>query len=151
MVHDEVYEFLCSVRLARQEIRRCRETIAELEDSANRITAVWKDAPGGSGDVHKDGVMIALADQRAKLLEQEQEYAKRLLDVEAFIGRMANPAYRTVLTLRYVRLLPWPRVVDAMWAEDAGLNYSERHVWRLHGKALAEARRQWNREKKEEQ
>jgi hypothetical protein len=151
MIRDETYEFLCSVRLARMEIRRCRETVAELEDSAARITTAWKDVPGGGGDVHKDATLIALADQRRKLLGREQEYARRLLEVEAFIREIPDPTYRAILELRYVRLLSWPRIVDELWSMDAGLNYSESHVFRLHGRALVAARKLWAEKHKEVQ
>lgn len=141
MIRDETYAFLCSLRLAREEIQLCKERTQELEDAVRRITAAWKEAPGGSGDVHKDSTVIALADQRAKLLQREKEYAQQMLKVEAFIDRLENPDHRAILRLRYVRQLPWSRVVEGL--HQYGLYYTDRHVTRLHGKALLEARKLW--------
>ncbi len=144
----DVVEFLGSLRVARQEIHLCRERIAELEDANTRITTAWKEAPTGSGDVHKDATVIALADKRAELLAMEKEYADQMLAVEQFISRLENTTYRTILELRYVKLLRWPQVQKSM--EDAGLWYSFRYVMRLHGKALVAARRLWNTERRNE-
>ena len=144
----DVVEFLDSLRVARQEIHLCRERIAELEDANTRITTAWKEAPTGGGDVHKDATVIALADKRAELLALEKDYADQMLAVEQFIARLDDPVYRTILELRYVKLLRWPKVHQKM--EDAGLWYSYRHMTRLHGQALAAARRLWNTDMKGE-
>jgi hypothetical protein len=148
MRQDALTEFLCSLRLARQEIRLCRERIEELENAAARITAAWKEAPGGRGDVHKDATVIALADKRSELLEQERAYAEQMLAVESFISRLEDPVYRAILELRYVKLLRWPQVVEELKKRDVW--YTDRHVARLHGQALAAARRLWNADMKGE-
>ena len=148
MRQDELTAFLCSLRLARQELHLCRERVAELENAATRITAAWKDAPGGQGDVHKDATLIALADKRAELLEQERTYAEQMLAVESFISRLEDPVYRAILELRYVKLLRWPLVTEALQKQN--ICYTDRHVTRLHGQALAAARRLWNEEHKED-
>jgi hypothetical protein len=147
MIRDDTRAFLDSLQECRAEVQLCRDRIRELENAATRITTAWKEAPGGGGDVHKDDVMIALADQRQKLLDREKECGRRMTEISAFIDRVEGFTYRTILSLRYVDGLSWPEVTAHL--ESWGVWYSERHVTRLHGQALAAARRLWAREHKE--
>lgn len=148
-MRDEVRDFLDSLGRYREEISLCQSRILELMNAATRITTAWKDAPGGGGDTHRDGALAALADQKQKLLEQEVRYAEQMMAVTEFIGRISSTTYRAILILRYVRQLPWPALTEAL-KKDFNIYYSERQVTRLHGRALAEARRIWAEEHKEE-
>jgi hypothetical protein len=148
-MRDEVRDFLDSLGRCRKAISLCQTRIRELENAATRITTAWKEAPGGGGDVHRDGTLAALADQRQKLLEQEVRYAEQMMAVTEFISRVDHSTYQAILTLRYVQQLPWPALTEAL-KKDFGIYYSERQVTRLHGRALAEARRIWAEEHKEE-
>lgn len=147
---DETRTFLESVGKCREQEALAERRIEQLTTAATRITAAWKDVPGGgSGDVHKDDVLIALADQKAKLLEARRQYAAQVLAVDAFIDRIEGESYRAILELRYVECLPWAMVVEAL--KDMGLWYSASRVYQLHGKALQAARRLWEEDHKEEQ
>lgn len=148
-MRDEVRDFLDSLGRCRKAISLCQTRIRELENAATRITTAWKEAPGGGGDVHRDGTLAALADQRQKLLEQEVRYAEQMMAVTEFISRVDHSTYQAILTLRYVQQLPWPALTEAL-KKEFNIYYSERQVTRLHGRALAEARRIWAEEHKEE-
>ena len=140
--YDPAREFLESVKEARFEQNRSYRKFVELDAQCQSITSKWADTPGGGQeDPHKDALWAALADQRdqfwckyrmAKLQEQE---------VEQFISTLGDPVHRAILTLRYVDLLPWPRVVDEL--EQCGIFYSARQIFRLHGDALQSARTTW--------
>ena len=137
-----VREFLESYREANLEHRRCKWRIKQLEEQAESITASMRDTPGGgSSDPHKDGLLIAIADQQIKLTELKLEAAARQLEVELFTEKLEDPTHRIILQLRYCDLLPWPDVNEAM--KKFNLYYSERHTHRLHDAAIEAADRLW--------
>jgi hypothetical protein len=136
-------EFLRSVREARIEKRRCAFRLEELRTQAEKVTAAYGAlAPGGSSDDHKDALLIAAAEQGEKLLRREQEYLRRIEAVEDFISELPDVRHRTVLRLRYIDGLRWDDVLTGL--REYGMQYEPRHMYRLHGSALAEARRMWD-------
>jgi len=148
-MRDEVRDFLDSLRESQMELAVLHEQIEQLTAAATRVTTTWKEAPVSShGDPHKDGTMVALADAKTRLTEEELRYAQRIIDVTDFIGRIESVTYRLILTLRYINCKSWPEVTAAL--EQDGVYYTDRHVRRLHGKALNAARRLWAEEHKEE-
>lgn len=135
-------DFLRSVRVTRIEVRRCEARLAELRSQCEKVTAGYGPmTPGGSGDLHRDSLLIELAEQTNELYDS----IRRLLEwgrmVETFIGTLPDEKQRTVLRLRYVDSLGWKRVQTEM--QGYGFYYEERQVYRLHGAALAEARRRF--------
>lgn len=77
--------------------------------------------------------------------EKELESYRR---VEAFLNRIPDGTYRTILRRRYLDVgLSWTEIRDRL-AED-GLYYSERHITRLHTQAVEAAQMLWNREREE--
>lgn len=139
--NQSVKEFLLSAGVAWQKAKESEEKILFLTDAANHITTTLSLAPGGGGDVHKDGVMIQLADRMAELREQEQEYLRRVSLVSAFIDLLPTTAHRVLLHLRYVEMLPWSKVRARL--PEYKIFYEQRQVYRLHGEALAAARAKW--------
>jgi len=133
-------EFLRSVREARVETRRCEFRLEELRAQCEKVTASYGPLmPGGGGDDHKDGLLAAAAEQAGELNERRVYYLRRQWLVEQFITRVPEPKHRVILRLRYVDLLRWDGVLSGM--QEYGLYYSERGMFKLHGEALAEARR----------
>ena len=59
----QVEEFLDSAREAEQEIERLEEKLMRLEARARRVTAVYRQAGGGSGNGPED-VWVQLVQQR---------------------------------------------------------------------------------------
>jgi len=132
-------DFLRSVREARIEKRRCEFRLEELRAQCEKVTASYGPlAPGGSGDGHKDGLLVTVAQETDELLRLTQVYIRRIHDVEQFISTLDDVKHRTVLRLRYVDGLRWDAVSAGM--KEYGLYYSERGMYKLHGEALAEAR-----------
>lgn len=138
---DPAREFLESVKDARFVQRRCERKLEELDSRCTAMTARITGVPGGGGDVHKDDALIALAQTRAELKEAQALASLREREVERFINGLPDVRHRVILTLYYVDLLTWPRVVEEMG--KCGLYYSERHVFRIHGEALQAARELW--------
>lgn len=130
-------ELLQSVKTSRMEIRRCEYRIRQLEDQARSITAQASGMPSGSGDPHRDSTLIAIADMQTSLQLLKTEYAQSILKAERLIERIPNATYRLLLSLRYLDLMPWAAVQEelAECGEDFGMPW----VYKLHGRALAEA------------
>ena len=140
---DPVRSFLESVRTARFIQRQCELKLEQLDAACTSTTARLSGMPGGgSGDVHKDGPLVALAQTEEDLRQAYQDAKRKEREVEKFIEQLADVRHRAVLTMYYVNLMKWPRVVDEL--EKCGMYYSERHVFRLHGEALQAARILWS-------
>lgn len=141
--HDPAREFLESVRDAKFVQRRCELKLEQLEAECTSITARLSAEPGGGkSDVHKDAPLVALAQTRTDLKNAYMAVKQREKEVEDFINKLDDVRHRAVLSLHYVDLMKWPRVVDEM--EKCGLYYSDRHIFRLHGDALQAARNLWD-------
>lgn len=133
--------FLRSVKEARIEKRRCEHRLEELRSQCERMTAAYGPSTGGGGEVHKDALLIAAAEQSEVLRRKAAAYVGRICAVEEFIAELPDVRQRTILRLRYVDLLGWNAVREGL--QEYGLYYEDRQMFRLHGAALAEARRRF--------
>ena len=133
-------EFLRSVREAKMEQARCEARLAALSAQTQRLTASYGTVPkGGSADRHRDDAMIAVAEQVDEVLAASAKYLQLIGQVERFVIGLPDARHRAVLRLRYVDGLKWTAVAEGLKAY--GLYYDMRQVFRLHGDALASARR----------
>lgn len=138
--------FLSSVRHARLEQERLTERVLELEAQCTRLTAQTCQTPGG-GNSDTQMQWSVLADERRRLTMQMYRAQQQERAVQAFIDRVQPELYRDILTLRYIDLRSWPETAELM--SKAGGPQSERHIQRLHGAALLEAQRVWDKEEAE--
>ncbi len=135
-------EFLRSVREARVEARRCEQRLDEIRAQCERITPNYGPLLPGGGDDHHDALLIAATEQARTLYDRRQELLWQINLVEAFISELSDARLRSVLRLRYVDCMRWEDVVKGM--RVYGYYYDLRHVTRLHGRALNEARKAWD-------
>lgn len=138
---DPARDFLSSAREAKIEYTRIRRRIAELESQATKCTASLSGMPGGGGGGGMESLWAALADERRNLTLAAEEELNRYHAVDRFIRKLDDPVHRIVLRLHYLDGFRWPQVQKEM--EKEGYYYCERHITRLHGEALKEARRIW--------
>ena len=117
-------DFLRSVKEARIEKRRCEFRLEELRSQCERMTAAYGPSTGGGGELHKDALLI-----------------RRIAVVEDFIATLPDVRQRTILRLRYIDVLGWNSVREGL--QEYGLYYEDRQMFRLHGAALAEARKRF--------
>lgn len=137
---DPVREFLMSASRAHVEACTLRRKIERLTAQIERITPAYSLVPS-SGGADRDAALVALADltqeYQNKLIAAEHTEAR----VSAFVSSVPGEDNREVLYLRYCEGLSWPEVLRAMQADRCC--YSERQMYRIHGRALAEARIKW--------
>lgn len=137
---DPVREFLNSATEAKLEIMRHRMRAEELECRCTKVTASMSGMPGG-GNSDAQQLWATLADERTKEREAEKRETETYRQVEEFINKLPNSDHRAVLRLRYLNGMGWVNVQMKLY--EAGIFYSERHIYRLHGDALEAARELW--------
>ena len=144
---DDLREFLESARWAHAKAARLSRKVEDLETQVLRITPAYTGMPrGGGGDI--SAPWVTLAQLRADYIEEKVRAERLEKEVADFVDSLPTPEFREVLYLRYCERLRWPEVVKRMSTD--GLYYSDRHVFRLHGRALNEAREKWKEKKDEE-
>jgi len=132
---DPVREFLDSYWEMRKESARLERRIEELSAQTERVTAQLTGMPRGGGD-GANLVWDALIDTKDRAGKNLKAVLDREAEIEEFILMMDGPLLRQLLRYKYLELLTYEQIA-------AEMNYSERHVRRLHGRALQEARRTW--------
>ena len=112
-------DFLRSVREAKIEMRRCEYRMEELRSQCEKTTPGYGGTVvGGSGDDHKDSLMIAVAEHVTKLRGKAEAYIRRVMLAEDFIDTLPEPRQRIILRLRYIDLLKWEDVLPESRAKD---------------------------------
>lgn len=138
---DQVREFLESAKWARAKASRLARKIAQLTTQVEHITPGYSGMPSGGGSADVSAPWVALAQLREDYLNEKLKAEQREKEVSDFVDSLPTPASREILQLKYCLGLRWPEVVEQL--QNTGLCYSERQVYRLHGKALNEAREKW--------
>ena len=144
---DSVREFLESAKWAHAKAVRLSRKIEQLKTQVEHVTPSYSGMPGG-GTTDPSSAWVKLAMLKAEYEEELVLAEQREKAVLGFIESLPTPLYREVLILRYCEGLRWPAVVKAL--EKTGSYYSDRHVFKIHGRALNEARELW-KEKGNEQ
>lgn len=138
----DILKFLKQIRTKRRELGILENSIQELR---------FMLMPSGIRyDLDKvqtspeDRLSQSVADLVAVERRQKRQIDRLMSDIakaEKLIETMPTPEYRELIRLRYVsgglKLMTWEQVAEQM-------GYSADHVrGKLHGKAIAEARRVW--------
>lgn len=145
---DPARAFLSSVVEARLEARRLGFRARRLEAQATKVTTALTGMPAGNSD--RGNLLAALADMQASCAAARVRAEQQEQKVAEFISRLENPTSRMILKLRYCDCLDWlehprRRTVQGELAK-AGLYYEKTQIFRLHGRALNEARELYKKE-----
>ena len=144
---DSVREFLESAKWAHAKAARISRKIEQLTTQVEHITPSYSGMPGG-GSADVSAAWVTLAQLRSDYEDELARAEAQEKSVADFIESMPTPLYRELLHYRYCLGLRWPAVIEAL--QSTGSYYSDRHVFKLHGRALNEARQIW-KEKENEQ
>ena len=134
----QVEEFLDSAREAEQEIERLEEKLMRLEARARRVTAVYRQTGGGSGNGPED-VWVQLVQQRGRLAQRMQAAAQQQEQVEEFLTRLGQVRLREILRLRFLNYLTIEEAAKRM-------GYSYDAAKKLSARAMRAARTIWQAE-----
>ena len=140
---DPVREFLNSVLEARIEVKRIERKLKVLEARVLNITSQLTGMPSG-GAADRNAVLAAYSDISHDYYERLIEAEKREVEVSDFINRLPTSDSRIILKLRYVDCKKWPKVLVEL--NKAGRDISSDWMFKLHGRALNEARELYNKE-----
>jgi len=76
-----------------------------------------------------ENALLRVMEQEERLDAEIDQLTAKRLEIEKAIAAVPNEVQREVLTRRYLLYQKWEVIAEAM-------NYSERHIRRLHGYAL---------------
>ena len=145
---EEVKDFLGSVLRAKFAYYRCLRQAEELEERCTSLSSPLSSEGGrGTADVHKDNLLIALADKTTLLPKLYEKWTDAEWEVDNFLDGITDVRHRAILKLRYVDMLRWPKIEQEL--KKIGIFYEIRQIHNLHGDALNEARDLWNQRKED--
>ena len=140
--YDECRVFLESYKELRVEEDRLADTIRRLWEQNTRITARYSGMPGGGGGESFDSGNVAMGDAIDRANARYNLMQVRKEEITEFIDGVEGDLNRSILRLRYLRMMTWEEISRAL--SKAGYKlYEERQLRRLHGHALNAARKHW--------
>jgi len=122
------------LRSYQKHIRRIRRIESDLEEIASmkQYPSMKNDgmprASGGSGDL--SGYAAVVDAKERELKEEKESRVRSYQEIGECIDSVQSEKERDVLHYRYIKGLDWYEIAEKM-------NYSERQIHRLHGRALA--------------
>lgn len=111
-----------------------RELLEEIEDIRSRYTGhaiQYSDMPKATGGDHDLSDYMAEAEKvLSKLEARRAEIFEAYTIIDSAVQKIANLSERNVMRYRYLLGYEWETIADRM-------GYGLRHVYRIHGDALA--------------
>jgi hypothetical protein len=102
-----------------------------LRQTAAKATSAMSITPGGGYDVHRmEATIVRMVDLEAEINGDIDRLVDLKREIAAKIKAVERPEYRIVLERRYLCYESWEQI-----AVDLG--YDIRHIYRIHGEALA--------------
>ena len=123
--------FLSQARHIDVQINSKLEELYSLKAMAEKVTTTYQsDMVDGSRDVHKrEGIICKIIDLQNEINSNIDQLVDLKISIRQIIESLPDMEGRTVLNLRYVRLLKWQEVADTM-------GYSLRRVHNFHDRAI---------------
>lgn len=129
MTTDEVKSYLRQAYKLDKRLQ-CEQMKLEKLRAAVEYRSPAFDGIGCSGDGNTIGRAVESILERAKHVnELTVTYAQKYADIERTIRSVDDDTLEEVLELRYLQYMKWEEIAQCM-------NYTERRVLQLHGKAL---------------
>ncbi len=124
-------EFLSQARHIDVQINNKLEELSYLKALAEKVTTTYRsDMVDGSRDVHKrEEIICKIITLQNEINLDIDQLVDLKISIRQIIESLPDMEGRTVLNLRYVRLLKWQEVADTM-------GYSLRRVHNFHDRAI---------------
>lgn len=133
-------EYLSQIRDIQDSISNNEATIRRLMSRATSISATdySKDVVKTSGKPYAkfETIIDGIAEIQKKIVRDNVNLIELEDEIRDKVNGIQNRTYRTVLYKRYILMLDWQEIADEM-------NYTFRHVTRLHGEALQDFSKQY--------
>lgn len=129
MNNEEKKQYLRRYQEAKKRAKRIQEEIEELRSSKTSPVGLGDGLPHGSGTSDLSGYAARL-DELMRELEAEREMQMVTYhEIWNQVKKIPNATEQEVLTRRYLIGQSWEKIAVEM-------NYSYRHILRIHGVAL---------------
>ncbi len=124
-------EYLKQVRYIDQQIDCKLAMMSRLREQTTKATALITDMPrGDSPDLQQiETTVVKIADLEEEINRDIDRLVDLRRDARRAISRISDTEQRLILELRYFGYQTWEQIA-------ASMNYSVRHITRLHGYAL---------------
>lgn len=123
-------EFLLGYKIAKLDVRRLEEQLAELQASKLSPSCMIGD---GMPHAHEPSDLSAYAARvdeiEREIIEARYRRIEAFCRIQAAIEDMVNEQEKILLRYRYLKLMNWCEIAERM-------STSYRHVLRIHGNAL---------------
>lgn len=123
-------EYLRRYRGHVQRIQRIEAELSELRAMKVSVSVHNDGMPRGSGQSDLSGYAAELDQAERRLIEERRCRVNTYKDISARIKDLSSEDESNVLFYRYIKGFAW-------WEIAEKLGFSERQVYRYHGKALA--------------
>jgi len=124
-------EFMSQALYIDQRINCKIEQVMVLRELAGKATATLSDVKvSGTRNVHRmEDAIVKMMDLEDEINADVDRLVELKREIVSVVNRIENPAYQTLLALRYLCFKTWDEMSDEM-------NYSIMHLHRIHGSAL---------------
>lgn len=128
--NEQKKEYLRGYRRHVRRINRIETELAELRTMRMSVSVDYDGMPHGTGQTDLSGYAAELDRLEHDLIAERYERIMTYKDIARRIKTLKSENEKDVLFYRYIAGLDWWEVAEKM-------NYSERWIHKLHGKALA--------------
>lgn len=128
--NEKKKEYLCIYLKSVRRIRRIEAELIEVRAMRSSMAVNNDGMPHGSGQSDMSGYAAELDALERELVQERYRRVVTYKDIAGRIKRLRSENEKDVLFYRYIKGLEWWEIAEKM-------NYSERWVLKLHGKALA--------------
>lgn len=129
MTTDEVKDYLRQAYKLDRRLQREQRKLEQLQSKVRYVSPSFEGMGGhGSGDKMSKAV-ADIIERTQRVQELTATYTARYGEIEQAIHSLHDDVLEEVLELRYLQYMKWDKIAERM-------NYTERHITRLHGIAL---------------
>lgn len=127
--NDRKKEYLREYRASVRRVTRIEEELKEVREMKASISIIYDDMPHGSGQSDLSDYASELDKLERDLVSERYRRVMLYKDISSRIKSLKSKNENDVMFYRYIKGLDWWEIADTM-------NYTERWVYKLHGKAL---------------
>jgi hypothetical protein len=128
--NEQKKEYLRSYRAHVKRIDRIEAELLELRSMRVSVSINNDGMPHAHNVTDLSGYAAELDELERKLLEERYQCIMAYKDIVRRIKRLRSENELDVLFYRYIKGMDWWEIAEKM-------DFAERHVYRIHGKALA--------------
>lgn len=129
MTNKEKKDWLWRYKEALLDIDSWQRELEEWRTRAEKITQVVSDMPRGGKALEVDDIVIKMDEILDNIEAKVSESQKIKLELEIAFEGLNDGILEGLMKYRYINCLDWAQIAIIM-------GYGERHLYKLHGKAL---------------